>query len=612
MTRASARRIEDYALIGNMRTCALVDRQGSIDWICVPRFDSPACFAALLGTPENGHWTIAPRDRPRSVSRRYIEDTMVLETTFETDSGCVRLTDFMPLALEDNVTEVVRIATGIRGQVPMRSQARFRFDYGSIIPWVRRANHGITAFAGANALHMTAPVELRGEGWSTVADFVLSEGETVPITLSWFSSFKRSPLPGDPQSQLEQTTQWWREWCEKSTYTGKWRDPVMRSALVLKALTYSETGGIVAAATTSLPEQPGGVRNWDYRFCWLRDATFTLYALLMSGFTEEAKAWRKWLVHVVAAEPSKLQIVYGLAGERWLDERTLPWLQGFDESRPVRIGNSAYTQRQIDVFGEIMDTLQCAREHGLESDDDAWRIQCELIREVERLWAAPSDDIWEQRAGRRHYVHSKVMAWVAVDRLVKAAENFGLRGPVAHWKAIRRNIRETVCREGFNNERNAFVQYFGAHKVDAAALLIPLVGFLPHDDPRVIGTVEAVRRDLMAGGFVMRYLTDGLDGLPPGEGTFLPCTLWLADCLTLMGRYDEAEEIFERVLGICNDVGLLAEEYDPVGRRQLGNFPQAFSHVGIINTARNLTRAGGPAQSRADSAHDQAASARTT
>ena len=594
-------RIEDYALIGDTRTGALVCRNGSIDWLCVPRFDSPACFAALLGDPDNGQWIVAPQDAPRAANRRYVDDTLVLETTFETDAGSVRLTDFMAITPDDDSIDLVRIATGLRGAVPMHFEARFRFEYGSVIPWVRRREHGLTAIAGPDALRLVTPLELEGKDWSTVADFTLKEGQTVPMVLTWHRSYDVPPPPRDPTTMLHDTLRWWRGWSSSCEAPAEWRDAVVRSAVTLKALTHADTGGIVAAATTSLPEWPGGVRNWDYRYCWLRDATFTLYALMMTGYTDEARAWREWLVRAVAGEPTKLQIMYGLAGERSLEEREIPWLTGFAESRPVRIGNAAHQQKQLDVFGEIMDAFHSGRTHGLDPSDEAWRIQLELIGEVEEHWRDGGSGIWEQRAPDRRYVYSNVMAWVAIDRAVRAVERFGMKGPLNTWKKLRQTMHDEICREGFSEERNAFVQYFGGKTLDASALLIPLVGFLPPDDPRIVGTVDAINRELVDDGFVRRYATgDGSDGLPHGEGAFVACSFWLADNLAMMGRTSEARTLFERILDTRNDVGLLAEEYDPVGKYQLGNFPQAFSHVGIINTACNLAKGAGPAERRAN------------
>jgi GH15 family glucan-1,4-alpha-glucosidase len=481
----------------------------------------------------------------------------------------------------------------------------FRFDYGHVVPWVRHRNGLLTAIAGSDALALRTPVALQGKGKTTVAEFTVSAGETVASVLTWYPSHGQPPPARNCQRELETVVSWWRDWSGHCKTTGEWRDITVRSAITLKALTHRDTGGLVAAATTSLPEQLGGERNWDYRYCWLRDATFTLYALLVTGYTEEAAAWRQWLLRSVAGEPSKLQIMDGLAGERRLEEYEIPWLSGFAGSKPVRIGNAAHAQRQMDVYGEVMDMLHGAREHGLDSDDDAWRIQTELLSFLEDNWDTTESGLWEERGPEQRFTFSRVMLWVAFDRGIKTVERFGLKGPVQRWKKVRDAIHEDVCQHGFDAGRNTFVQYYGGKPVDAALLLMPLVGFLPCDDPRVIGTVDAIQRELMHDGFVCRYSTEeSKDGLPPGEGAFLACSLWLADDLILMGRRDEARELFERVLSVRNDVGLLAEEYDPVARRMLGNFPQAFSHVGIINTARNLTRAVGPAKMRAEQKPD--------
>jgi GH15 family glucan-1,4-alpha-glucosidase len=597
--QAAARRIEDYALIGDMRTVALVGRDGAIDWLCLPRIDAPACFAALLGDAENGRWLVAPQATPRAVRRRYVDGTLVLETEFETETGRVRLTDFMALPRDDAI-DLVRIVTGLEGTVPMQLDARFRFDYGRIVPWVRRDDDGTVVVAGPDALRLTTPLALEGRGFSTVADFTVSAGEQVPMVLTWYRSYDPPPAPREARTLLDDTVELWKQWSTRCRAPEPWRDAVVRSAITLKALTHHRSGGIVAAGTASLPELLGGTRNWDYRYCWLRDATFTLYALMATGYTEEARDWRKWLVRAVAGEPSKLQIMYGLAGERRLEEFEVPWLSGFAGSAPVRIGNAAHVQRQLDVYGEIMDSLNAARAHGLAADDDSWRVQQALMAFVGDHWREPGAGMWEQRGDPRRYVHSAVMAWVAADRAVKAVERFGLDGPAEDWRRLRATIHDEVCRHGFDPARGAFTQTFGGTALDASLLLLPLVGFLPVTDRRVVGTVEAIRRELMQDGFVLRYRTEETDdGLPPGEGAFLACTLWLADNLALMDRTDEARELFERVLAVRNDVGLLAEEYDPVNRRQLGNFPQAFSHVGVINTAANLA-AHGPAHHRSE------------
>ncbi|MGH7931991.1 MAG: glycoside hydrolase family 15 protein [Candidatus Binataceae bacterium] len=593
--------IEDYALIGNTHTAALVGRDGSIDWLCMPRFDSGACFAALLGDSRNGRWLLTPEAEIKIVRRRYRGDTLVLETEFELGSGeRVALIDFMPVLESDGRIDLVRIVEGRRGSVPMRTDTTLRFDYGRIVPWVRRRDYGFNAIAGPDALQCRSPIKMRGEKFRTVANFTVGEGERIPFTATWYRSHRPEPEARDPFQMLEETEQWWRNWSAQCCVAGSWRGPVMRSLITLKALTYSPTGGIVAAPTMSLPEQLGGVRNWDYRYCWLRDATFTLYALLNSGYTEEAAAWREWLLRSVAGQPHELQIMYGIAGERRLTELELPWLGGYEKSRPVRLGNAAHEQFQLDVYGEIMDTLHVARCHSVTTGDDAWRVQTLLMDFLESHWDQPDEGIWEVRGPRRHFTHSRVMAWVAADRAVKAVEQFGAKGPAKRWRALRAAIHADVCRHGFNHARNAFVQYYGTNALDASVLLIPLVGFLPPNDPRVIATVEAIERELMVDGLVMRNRGDeNIDGVPPGEGAFLPCTFWFADNLNAIGRHTEARALFERLLGLCNDVGLLSEEYDARQGRQLGNFPQAFSHVALINTACNLSLAEGPAHHRA-------------
>jgi GH15 family glucan-1,4-alpha-glucosidase len=602
-----ALRIEDYALLGDTFTAALVGRNGSIDWLCMPRFDGGACFAALLGGPENGRWLIAPAAGVRSVSRRYREGTLVLDTEFETDTGAVAVTDFMPLPSTEDEVDVVRIVRGLRGEVPMRLEAVFRFDYGHVVPWLRRRPYGLQAVAGPNALQLWSPVELSNRDFATVAEFAVREGQSVPFSLCWYRSHLPEPPVQHPEVLLECTARWWRDWSARCTYRGPWAEAVRRSLVTLKALTYGPTGGIAAAPTTSLPEELGGARNWDYRFCWIRDATLTLYSLLSSGYAEEAVAWRRWLLRSAAGRPEEMQIMYGLAGERRLTELELPWLAGYEGSRPVRVGNAAQGQFQLDVYGELMDALHVARGYGVEPDADAWSLQKVLMGFIAGRWREPDDGIWEVRGPRRHFTHSKLMAWVGVDRAVAAVERHGLDGPVEDWRALRARIHADVCRNGWSARRNSFVQRYGGEELDAALLLVPTVGFLPPDDPRVVGTVEAIRRELTSDGFVLRYRPEtGVDGLAGGEGAFLPCSFWLADALALMGRRDEAAELFERLLGIRNDVGLLAEEYDPRARRQLGNFPQAFSHVGLVNTAHNLTRAEGPARRRASGANPSA------
>jgi GH15 family glucan-1,4-alpha-glucosidase len=582
--------IEDYALIGDTHTAGLVSREGSIDWLCLPRFDSPACFAALLGDRSNGRWLLTPSGPIREVRRRYQGDTLVLETEYRTDEGIVRVVDCMPPRQWD--PDVARIVEGVKGRVPMQMELTIRFDYGSIVPWVRQIDGALHAVAGPDSVWLRTPVPVRGENLTTLANFTVAEGERAPFMLTWHASHRPAPRRIDPIRALGDTEAWWGAWASHVNYTGGWQDAVIRSLLTLKALTYAPTGGIVAAPTTSLPEQLGGVRNWDYRYCWLRDATFTLSALMLAGLADEAKAWREWLLRAVAGQPRQMQILYGVAGERRVTEQELDWLAGYEGSRPVRIGNAAVNQFQLDVYGEVMDTLHLGRHIGLESDEAAWDLQQALLEFLESNWREPDEGIWEIRGPRRHFTHSKVMAWVALDRAIKAVELMHHEGPVDRWRAVRRDIHDEVCREGYDAGRDTFVQFYGADHLDANLLLIPLVGFLPADDPRVKGTVAAIQRELMVDGLVYRYPPEGseaVDGLPPGEGTFLACSFWLADNLALMGRREEARSIFERLLTLRNDVGLLAEEVEPSTGRQLGNFPQAFSHVALVNTANYLS-----------------------
>jgi GH15 family glucan-1,4-alpha-glucosidase len=581
-------RIEDYALIGDTQTAALVSRDGSIDWLCMPRFDSGACFAALLGEEHHGRWLLAPAAAPREVRRRYVEGTLVLETELVTDAGRVRIIDCMPP--RDRTPDIVRLVEGVEGAVPMRMELIIRFDYGSVVPWIRKAEGVLCATAGPDALALRTAVETHGQGLTTVAEFSVAAGQRVPFVLSWHPSHQPPPPPLDAIAAVEDTVAWWREWTSRCTYRGPWREAVERSLVTLKALTYGPTGGIVAAPTTSLPESIGGIRNWDYRFCWLRDATFTLYALLISGHREEACAWREWLLRAVAGSPARLQILYGVAGERRLPEVVLDWLPGYERSAPVHIGNAAAQQLQLDVYGEVMDVLHQARRLGLPPDPWAWQVEHELLDFLESAWQQPDEGLWEVRGPRQHFTHSKVMAWVAFDRAAKAVERFGLDGPAGRWRALAAEIHEEVCRQGFDAQRLCFTQAYGSPRLDASLLMIPLVGFLPPTDPRVAGTVRAIEQELVHDGFVLRYRTEEVDdGLPPGEGAFLACTFWLADNYAMTGRVDEARRLFERLLSLRNDVGLLSEEYDPVAGRMLGNFPQAFSHVGLVNTAFNLT-----------------------
>ncbi len=593
-------KIEDYAIIGNTCTAALVGKNGSIDWLCMPRFDSPACFAALLGKSEkNGRWLIAPKGHIRNVRRHYRESTLVLETQFETSDGSVALVDFMPIKERERQVDVVRVVEGRRGNVPMRMEAVFRFDYGSIVPWVIRREGGLRAIAGPDALKLRTPVRMRGENFTTVADFTVAEGQSVPFTLTYYPSNEPEPGTKHPLHALGETESWWRKWTEECTVTGPLRETVVRSLITLKALTYQPTGGIIAAPTTSLPEAIGGMRNWDYRYCWLRDSTFTLYALCTSGHTQEASAWHEWLLRAIAGDPRKMQIMYGIAGERRLTEFEIPWLSGYEGSRPVRAGNAAHGQFQLDVFGEVMDTLYVARKYGIELEREAWQVEKCLMEFVESAWIEPDDGIWEVRGPRRHFTHSKVMAWVAADRAVKSAERFGLRGPDERWRNLRDAIRADVLANGFNRARGVFVQHYGSDLLDASLLMMPLVGFLPVSDPRMAATIEAIGRELTSDGLICRYQTQtGVDGLPPGEGAFLACTAWYADNLTLLGRLDEARAVFARLLALRNDVGLLSEEYDAERGQLVGNFPQAFSHVALINTAHNLSLVRGPAKHR--------------
>ena len=582
--------IEDYGLIGDLQTAALVSRHGCIDWLCVPRFDSGAIFAGLLGDAENGHWTLQPEGDFHSPGRRYRGDTLVLETELETADGVARLIDFMPP--RDADPAVVRVVEGVRGSVRMRMELALRFDYGAIVPWVRNVEGTLVGIAGPDAVSLRTPVELEGRDMRTYASFEVSEGDRIPFVLTWFPSNKPLPEPVDAEDALTETVAYWQEWAQRCTMAGKWRQDVVRSLLTLKALTFAPTGGIVAAPTTSLPEVLGGVRNWDYRYCWLRDATLTLLALVRAGYVDEAGAWRDWLLRAIAGDPDDLQIMYGVAGERRLTELELPWLAGYESSRPVRIGNGASDQRQLDVYGEVVDALYQARRQGLAPSDDAWRLTRKLLEWLESGWREPDEGIWEVRGPRRHFTHSKVMAWVAFDRAVKTIERFGREGPLDRLRAARDDVRAEVLRAGYDAERGSFVQFYGSDRLDASLLLIPLVGFLPATDERVVGTVEAIQRELVRDGFVERYRADqenvGVDGLPPGEGVFLPCSFWLVAVLAQQGRRDEALELFERLLSLRNDLGLISEEYNPETRRLVGNFPQAFTHLALVETAFTL------------------------
>lgn len=581
--------IEDYALIGDTRTAGLVSSSGSIDWLCLPRFDAAACFAAILGEPCHGRWLIQPAEGTvRRTRRRYREGTLVLETEFTTDSGVVRVVDCMPPG--EDIPNVVRLVEGVEGTVPMRMELIMRFDYGWVVPWVRRLEGVLRAVAGPDALTLRTPVDHHGENRTTVAHFPVRRGERIPFVLTWHPSNAPDPGAIDAVAEVARAEAWWREWSGRCTYQGPWRDAVVRSLITLKALTYSPTGGLVAAPTTSLPEALGGVRNWDYRYTWLRDATFTLQSLLLGGFPEEAAAWREWLLRAVAGAPEQLQVMYGVAGERRLTEQTIDWLPGYAHSAPVRIGNGAAKQVQLDVYGEIIDALHQAQRAGIAPDPFAWSVERKLLEFLEGHWRDPDRSLWEVRGPVQQFTHSKIMAWVAFDRAIKSVESFGAEGPADRWRAIRATIHDEVCAKGYDTGKKAFTQAYGSPVLDAALLMAPLVGFLPSDDPRMVSTVAAIERELVQDGFVLRYRThESDDGLPGGEGVFLLCSFWLADNYALMGRHDEAVALFERLLALRNDVGLLAEEYDPAARLLLGNFPQAFSHVGLINTAFNLT-----------------------
>ena len=597
-------RIEDYALLGDTHSAALVGRNGSIDWLCLPRFDSGACFAALLGNKSHGRWHIAPAGGARTAVRRYRADTLILETDFTTDTGAVRVTDFM--TPRQGEPDIIRIVEGLSGDVPMEMELIVRFDYGRVVPWVRRIDDHLGMIAGPDAIAFWSDVPTFGKDLTTRAEFAMRPGERVSFVLMWHPSHEPAPPPLEPLDALEDTTRWWRDWVGAGTYDGRWREPVVRSLITLKALTYAPTGGIVASATTSLPEKIGGVRNWDYRYCWLRDATYTLYALTIGGYTDEATAWRNWLLRAAAGDPGSLQTMYGVAGERRLTELELDWLPGYAASRPVRIGNAAVHQFQLDVYGELMDAQHLGRRQNIPVDRAAWRFELALMEFLRTAWREPDEGLWEVRGPRRHFVHSKAMAWVAFDRAIKAVECYGLEGPVDAWRQLRTTVHDEVCREGFDTRRNTFTQYYGSAETDASLLMLPLVGFIDANDPRMLGTVAAIEQDLLADGFVQRYRThEYVDGLPPGEGAFLACTFWLADNYTLQGRHDEAVRVFESLLALCNDVGLLAEQYDVASQRQVGNFPQAFSHVMLINTARNLSGAQGPAVDRRAENHVQ-------
>ena len=582
------RPIEDYAVVGDTRTAAMVASDGSVDWLCAPRFDSGACFAALLGDARHGRWLLGPAAAPNRTTRRYREGTLVLETEHTVDGGVVRVTDFMPPG--EPFPNLVRVVEGVSGRVEMRMELVLRFDYGRIVPWVRSDHGMLLAVAGPDAVVLRTPIPVHGHEMTSVATFSVAAGQRIPFALSWFPSHEEAPPALDVERELAEAEAWWRAWSARCTYDGPWREAVVSSLVALKGLTYSPTGGVVAAVTTSLPEQLGGARNWDYRYCWLRDATFTLYALMMGGHREEASDWRDWLLRAVAGDPSQLQVMYGVAGERRLTELEVEWLPGYAGSKPVRIGNAAVDQLQLDVYGEVTDVLYQARKNGIEKDPFAWSVQRAMLDFLERSWSAPDEGIWEVRGPRQHFTHSKMMSWVAFDRAVKCVERFHLQGPADRWRALRDAVHADVCQHGYDPGQRSFTQAYGSPLLDASVLLAPLVGFLPATDERVVGTVAAIERELVSDGLVRRYSTHHTDdGLPPGEGAFLACSFWLADNYAMLGRTDDACTLFERLLALRNDVGLLAEEYDPVTRRMLGNFPQAFSHVGLVNTAFNLT-----------------------
>jgi GH15 family glucan-1,4-alpha-glucosidase len=596
-----ALKIEDYAVIGDTHTAALVGRDGSIDWLCVPRFDSPAVFAKILGDSRHGYWRIAPVEsgapdshEPLMATRRsYRKDSLVLETVWQLPSGTVQVTDCMPV--REDRPEVVRVVEGLSGRVDMRLDLVMRFGYGRVVPWVRRVDGLLTAIAGPDGLALWSPVYTRGEDLSTVANFTVSEGQRVPFVLAWYPSHLSPPRPVDGHYGVEDTHRWWTDWVALSSVGDDcaWRDALIRSEITLKALNYAPTGGIVAAVTTSLPETLGGERNWDYRYCWLRDATLTLTALMAGGYHDEAIAWRDWLLRAVAGDPGELQIMYGPAGERDLLEMELDFLPGYERSCPVRVGNAAAGQFQLDVYGEVLAALHESRRSGMDVSEEAWHLETLLLDFLESGWKEPDDGIWEVRGPRRPFTHSKVMAWVAMDRAVRDVEEFNLEGPVERWKAIREEIHQEVCEKGYDPHRNTFTQYYGSRTLDASTLLIPTFGFLPPSDPRVVGTVEAIQRELTHDGFVLRYDAENagdVDGLSGREGAFLACSFWLVDDLELIGRHGEALALFEKLLALRNDVGLLSEEYDTVAKRLVGNFPQAFSHISLVNSAVNLSR----------------------
>ena len=593
-------RIEDYAMIGDLGTAALVSCNGSIDWLCWPRFDSDACMAALLGTSEHGHWQIAPKEQGARVTRRYRPDTLILETRFETAEGAATLIDFMPPRGANS--HVIRILKGERGSLNFRIELVVRFGYGAVVPWVTRIDaQTVRLVAGPDMLVLRTPVGLHGENLKTVGEVTVAAGEEVPFTLSYAESHEPLPEECDAHECLRATEEYWSDWSHRNKIACPWHDAVVRSLITLKALTYAPTGGMVAAPTTSLPECPGGERNWDYRFCWLRDATLTLLALMNAGYYDEAHKWRDWLIRAAAGTPQQIQIMYGLRGERRLTEWEVPWLPGYENSQPVRIGNAAHNQRQIDVFGEVMDALHQARQGGLGSVEAGWDLQCEILKHVETIWRQRDEGIWEVRSGREHFTYSKAMAWVAFDRAIKSAEMYKMPGPVAHWRDVREQIHHDVCTHGYDAEMGSFVRAYGSKELDASLLLLPAIGFLPPDDPRIRGTVAAIERELISDGLVRRYDTrKSDDGLEGGEGVFIACSFWLVDAYLMLGRRPEAEALFEKLLTLRNDVGLLSEEYVPSSKRLVGNFPQAFSHLALVNSASNLAHGEKPAEQRAD------------
>jgi len=602
-----ASRIEDYAMIGDLGTAALVGRDGSIDWLCWPRFDSDACFAALLGEPEHGRWLIAPLDGAAKITRRYRPKTLILETRFETAEGAVTLIDFMPPRENDSC--LIRLVVGERGRVAMRGELVLRFGYGANVPWVTRCDeHTLRAIAGPDMVVLRSPVKLHGEHFKSVGEFTVSAGQTIPFVLSYSLSHRPLPEPVEADACLRKTEDFWTGWARKNQIECPWDEAVMRSLITLKGLTYAPTGGMAAAPTTSLPEWIGGARNWDYRFCWLRDATLTLLSLMNAGYYDEAHMWRDWLLRAAAGSPSQIQIMYGIRGERRLTEWEVPWLPGYEGSKPVRIGNAAHNQLQLDIFGEVMDALHQARKGGLADHEAGWDLQREFLKHLETIWREPDEGLWEIRGPRQHFTHSKAMAWVAFDRAIKSAEAFGLPGEIDRWRLSREEIHNDVCTRGYDSDMGSFVQAYGAKQLDASLLLLPAIGFLPAQDARIRGTVAAIERDLLVGGLVRRYDTEtSVDGLPPGEGLFLACSFWLVDAYVMLGRHDEAVRLFERLLALRNDLGLLSEQYEPRAQRLVGNFPQAFSHLALVNSASNLAHFRKPAEQRSQTRVDDKA-----